>query len=366
MITPFPALHGFTGKVWTVLGACALVLLLYTLGDVLLALFGAVVLSVLLNVAVRRLRDLTSMPVPACLAVVMACLLAVIGGTVWFFGERLAEQWDVMKVLLPQAYAEWVGWLEGSEAGQFVNQFLAMMEPDVAETRAQLSELLTSATSMIVQLGLVLFGAIYLSADPASYRRLVIALTPPRFRWLISETLHAMSEALRAWLVGQLVSMAAVGVLTGLGLWAMGVPAALALAAVTAAFGIVPLVGPVLAAVPATLLGFTVNPQTALGVVALYIAVQQLEGHVLQPLIQRRAVDLPPVVLLFSLVAVGIVLGPIGVLLAAPLTVVAYVGVRRMYVQHTLGSQPFALRFQQDNALPHAADEGSALKRPPQ
>ena len=335
--------RGFTAKIWAALAASALVVLAYTLGEILLALFGAVVISVLLNAAVRRIRALTSLSVPACLALVIGCLLMLAGGIGWFFGEQLYDQWGAMRALLPQAYADWVSWLEGSELGQLLNQILMAMEPDVAETRAQLSALLSSATSMAVQIGLVLVGALYLSADPSTYRRIVIALTPPRFRWLTAETLYDASEALRAWLVGQLVSMGAVGLMTGVGLWMLDVPAALALAVLTAALGIVPLVGPVLAVVPATLLGFSVSPETALGVVILYIVVQQIEGHVLQPLIQKRAVDLPPVVLLFSLVAVGIVLGPIGVIFAAPLTVVVYVAVKRIYIEHVLASQSAAL-----------------------
>ena len=335
--------RGFTATIWTALAASALVVLAYTLSEILLALFGAVVLSVLLNAAAGRIRILTALPIPACVAIVIGCSLMLALGAVWFFGEQLYDQWDAMKALLPKAYADWVSWLEGSEAGQLLNQILMAMEPDVAETRAQLSALFSSATSMAVQIGLVIVGAVYLSADPSTYRRMIIALTPPRFRWLTSETLYDASEALRAWLVGQLVSMAAVGLMTGIGLWMLGVPAALALAVLTAAFGIVPLVGPVLAVIPATLLGFSASPETALCVVGLYVVVQQIEGHVLQPLIQKRAVDLPPVVLLFSLVAVGIVLGPIGVIFAAPLTVVMYVAVKRIYIEHVLASQSAAL-----------------------
>ncbi len=70
----------------------------------------------------------------------------------------------------------------------------------------------------------------------------------------------------------------------------------------------------------------------------LYIAVQQVESNLLQPLLQRRMADVPPVLLLLSMVAVGTVLGVVGLVLAAPITVVAFVAVQKLYVRQTLGN----------------------------
>ena len=63
---------------------------------------------------------------------------------------------------------------------------------------------------------------------------------------------------------------------------------------------------------------------------------QQLEGYVLTPLVQQYAVDLPGVILLFSLIGFGMLFGTLGVVLAAPLSVVTYVLVKRLYVIETL------------------------------
>ncbi|WP_141696216.1 AI-2E family transporter, partial [Xanthomonas translucens] len=115
-----------------------------------------------------------------------------------------------------------------------------------------------------------------------------------------------------------------------------GVPVALGIGLLTALLDFIPIVGPIVAAVPAVLLGFTVSPQVALGALLVFVVLQQLEGHVLQPLIQARAVDLPPALLLFSLFGIGVLFGPMGVVLAAPLTVVLYVLVKHLYVHHAL------------------------------
>ncbi|SCB03150.1 hypothetical membrane protein [Xanthomonas translucens pv. translucens DSM 18974] len=150
------------------------------------------------------------------------------------------------------------------------------------------------------------------------------------------EALSASGQVLRAWLGGQFLAMLVIGSLTGLGLWLLGVPVALGIGLLTALLDFIPIVGPIVAAVPAVLLGFTVSPQVALGALLVFVVLQQLEGHVLQPLIQARAVDLPPALLLFSLFGIGVLFGPMGVVLAAPLTVVLYVLVKHLYVHHAL------------------------------
>lgn len=76
---------------------------------------------------------------------------------------------------------------------------------------------------------------------------------------------------------------------------------------------------------------------TALWTLVLYLVIQQLQGNFLQPMIQKQAVDVPPAVLLFSVLACGMIFGFLGVLLSAPLTVVLYVLIQRIYVQTMLG-----------------------------
>ena len=130
--------------------------------------------------------------------------------------------------------------------------------------------------------------------------------------------------------------MVVVGLLTGIGLWALGMPSALTLGLMAGVLEFIPFAGPILSAVPAVLLALAVSPDLALWVLLLYFAVQQFEGYVLTPLVQQYAVDLPGVVLLFSLLAFGALFGTLGVILAAPLTVVTYVLIKRLYVIETL------------------------------
>ena len=102
--------------------------------------------------------------------------------------------------------------------------------------------------------------------------------------------------------------------------------------------GIVPLVGSVVGAVPGLLLALGQGGGAVLRAAALYLAVQQLESNTILPVVGQRTVEISSALLLFSVVAVGAVLGVGDVILAAPLTAVAFVLVRKLYVRRTLGN----------------------------
>jgi predicted PurR-regulated permease PerM len=184
----------------------------------------------------------------------------------------------------------------------------------------------------------VIVGGIFMAARPGLYRRGLIKLVPEGGRDNAALALEDSWKALRLWLFGRLVSMVLVGLLTGLGLWWIGIPAALTLGIVAALLEFVPFLGPILAAIPAILLALAVDPTLFLWVVGLFLVIQQIEGNIIAPLVQQQAVELPPALLLFSLVAAGLVFGIVGILFAEPLTVVLFVLVKRLYVREALNT----------------------------
>ena len=97
--------------------------------------------------------------------------------------------------------------------------------------------------------------------------------------------------------------MLIVGVLTGVGLWLAGVPSPLALGLLAGLADIVPYAGPVAAAVPGLLLALLQGPETAFWALVVYIIVQQIEGNLILPVVQRHMVTLPPALTIFSIIA---------------------------------------------------------------
>jgi len=183
---------------------------------------------------------------------------------------------------------------------------------------------------------IVIFGGIFLAAQPRFYGVGAIKLIPPDKRALIAEAADESAVALRLWLKGQIVAMIAIGILTWIGFQIIGVQSALVLAIIAGLLEFVPYAGAIASAIPAVMVALVQSPQLAVWTVIMYIVVHHLEAYVLQPIVQQWAVEVPAVIMLFSLLAFGLLFGFIGVLFAAPLAVVSYVLVKRLYVVEAL------------------------------
>jgi predicted PurR-regulated permease PerM len=179
---------------------------------------------------------------------------------------------------------------------------------------------------------LVLIGGLYLAAQPTLYQGGLLRLVPDTSRKNVAETLDAVTVSLRNWLKGQALGMLFVGVATGIGLWLVGVPAAFAIGLVAGLAEFVPYLGILVAGIPAIILGFGQGVETGIWTLVVLVAVQQIQGNLVMPLLQNRMVDLPPALTIFGIIAAGILFGVAGVLLATPLTIVVLVLVRRWYL----------------------------------
>ncbi len=130
-----------------------------------------------------------------------------------------------------------------------------------------------------------------------------------------------------------------IGVLTWIGLSVIGVPLALTLGLIAGLFSFVPNFGPILSAVPAILLAFVDSPTSALYVLILFVVVQLIESNLVTPLIERRTVELPPVLTIFAQLALTILVGAVGLILATPILAVVMVLVQTIYIQDVLGDK---------------------------
>lgn len=322
-----------------VLSLAALFALAWMMRSVLILIFAAVLIAVILRAGANALQSRAPLPTGIALAVVIIAFLGLIGIVFWLFGAQISSQMSELFSRLPQAYAQFkirIG--EPDLDRQLIGQ-LQSMAPDGGTIVSAVKTIVGSVTGAISGLVLAIVGGIYLAAQPQLYRGGLLLLIPRSKRANVDEAVERSGDALRRWLIAQLFAMAAVALLSGVGLWMIGIPSPLALALIAGLFEFVPVLGPFLSAVPAVLLAATIGANEMLLTAGLYLFIQQVEGNVIMPIVQQRSVDLPPALTLFSLVAFGLLFGLTGLLLAAPLTVVAYVMVRKLYVTDALGEE---------------------------
>jgi predicted PurR-regulated permease PerM len=233
----------------------------------------------------------------------------------------------------------------------------AEIVPQTGEILGRITGVFSTTLGAVVNLAIVLVMGFYLALDPGQYARGVTALITPRYRERGREVLAALARALRWWLVGRVAAMAVVGVLTAIGLALAGMPLVLALALIAGLLSFIPFAGPILSAIPAVLIGLVESPLTALYVVVIYAGVQFIEGNFATPLIQKRAVSLPPAVLITAQLLFGVLFGFFGVLLATPITVAGIVVVQILYIQGVLGAEVTVLG-QHRSPAPVGGEEG--------
>ncbi|MFO7807055.1 MAG: AI-2E family transporter [Candidatus Moraniibacteriota bacterium] len=170
----------------------------------------------------------------------------------------------------------------------------------------------------LLKVVIVLSLSFYLVVKKEGMMGFIKFVVPEEHHHYASRLTRKIQNKMGRWLIGQLSLALIVFVLNFLVLSLLGVPYALLLALIGGILEIIPYIGPVLAFVPAVLIGLTVSPVIALLVAVFYILIQQLESHVLTPLIMKKAVGLDPVVIILALLIGGTLAGLLGILISVP------------------------------------------------
>ena len=325
----------FVRRTCIVLALAAVVFLAWQLRLVLVLLFGAAVVAIIFEAIAAPLTKLFRLPHVLAVSVAAVFVLALIIGVGWLFGGQIAGEVDTLAQEIPRALARLDGWIRGAHVGHQLQTWLSHFGSS-GDIVSRVRGLLGTASEVTTNFLIVLFGGLFLATQPDFYRTGAIKLVPQERRAVVARAMDESARALRLWLKGQLMAMIVIGLMTGVGLWLIGVPSALVLGILAGFFEFIPFAGPILSAIPGVLLALAQSPQMALWATGVYVFVQHSEAYLIQPIIQQYAVEVPAVVLLFSLLAFGSLFGALGVVFAAPLTVVAYVLVKRLYVIEAL------------------------------
>lgn len=323
----------FSKKLGLVVATVVGALLAWQLADLLLIVFASVLVAILFRALADVIARPTGLSAGWSLAVAVLLAAGLIALVSTLFGATIRDNIDTLAEQLPTAWRAVrdrignSGWLNNAleRGGE------AILSGGNVVTR--IGGALGAVLGGVANVFLVLFAGLYIAAQPHLYRDGFLKLIPPSDRGRIDAAMTRCGHALRNWLLGQVIAMVLVGALTSAGLAFLSVPSALALGLFAGLAEFVPILGPIAAAIPALIIAFSQDAKTALWVLGLFVVIQQLEGNLLQPIIQRKMASLPPAVTLFAVLAFAILFGAVGALLAAPLAVVTLVLVQDLYVE---------------------------------
>jgi predicted PurR-regulated permease PerM len=309
-------------------------LLLWHAIALVLLIFAGILLAILLiGVSDPIARHL---PVSRAALVVVIMLLiaaALIGGVALTGPELVAQGAQLRDSLAAEAVQRWAMSFDAVEESSLD---LAQLLPSAEGALGGVITVIGATFGGLGYIVLIAFLGLYLAVNPAVYADAAIRLIPVDRRERMREVLLEAAETLRHWMLGTSAVMLLLGVITYVGLQLIGVPLALLLAVVSGLSAFVPIIGPMLAGALMVLVALSESWQLALWAGGFYLLLQTLESYLLTPLIQERAIDLPPAAVIAAQVLMGLLFGILGVVLATPLAAAASVMIKRLYVEGLL------------------------------
>ncbi|MFL5522599.1 MAG: AI-2E family transporter [Gemmatimonadaceae bacterium] len=336
-------------------GVILTVLLLWMLGTtahVFLLLFIAIIISLYLGAVRDLLVNRAHMPPRLAFFVSVVGTFTALLGLFAILLPPVVEQTRSLITVLP-TYIE--TWEKGIDT--FVARFPAMRDvwkpgehPLISAVYDQLSQQAETVVPRVLSFVNFLIDAfavgvmsIYLALQPGTYREWLIALFPPIHRDLVRDVLRDLADALRAYIVGQLLTMTLLAALTAAGLYILKVPYWLTFGIFTGLVAVVPFFGTLLSTtLPALfVLGGPGGGTRALYVLLLGVVIHLIEGNLVSPLVMSKKIDMPPVLTITAVLVIGKLLGPLGLVVALPMLVTLMVIVRRILINRIYEGKGF-------------------------
>lgn len=344
------------GRLGATLTAITLtVLLLWMLGKTagaFLLLFIAIIISLYLRAVADTLERRLKIPERLSFPLALIATLGALGGLAALLVPPVIAQTRDLFTVLPDYVAGWETRIDNTlvklpamrgywHPGQheilrvFYNQISGIVQGFVPRV--------FSIVGILIDIFSVLVMSIYLALQPGVYREWLIALFPPRHRDLVRDILRDMAESLRAYIVGQLTTMAVLATLTAFLLYLLSVPYWLAFGVFTGLVSVVPFFGTLLSTLlpAAFVLTGPGGGTRALLVIGAGVIVHIVEGNFVSPLVMSRKVELPPILTIMSVLVIGTVLGPLGLVIAVPALAAIMVLVRRILIDRIYEGKGF-------------------------
>lgn len=298
-----------------VVGGAALIVLLI---EPILFILASIVIAVMLDGGTRLLGRVLPIARGYRLAIVTVAVFLFIAWTVFLTGTQVAQQAAQLPALIESQVARMQTWASSHGVDLGLNE-LRQAGQQLLGSVGRVTAVLSSAAGVVSSLVMMLVLAIFLAVEPNIYSRGLAWFVPVAHREETHEIIDKVGYTLRRLMAGRLVGMMATGGLTGFLLMMGGVPMATLLGVLTFILAFLPNIGAIISGVLIMLVGFSVDVQHGLFAIGVYFTVQIVESYLITPTVARKAVDMPPALVLGAQILFGALFGILGLALADPL-----------------------------------------------
>jgi len=317
----------------------------------LFLVFAGVLLGVALTAMTNLLAKVMGGPHSLRLTLVCLALAAGLSGVIFLGGSTIAQQATVLsntiksQIVTVKAFLEQHGvdtsYLElgsaasatpGNTSAETPAAGLPKNLPSAGAIASgggaivtQTFKLLLGTVSAVGNFFIVLFLGLSFAAQPSVYRKGLLAIAPARHRKSVTIVVDRISDTLERWLIAQMITMAAVFMVTWIGLTIIGIQSSFILGIQAGLLAFIPTVGALMGGLIIVLASLASGWVAAASAFGLFLGVHALESYILTPIIQRQALDIPPATLFAFQILLGVVFGVWGLALALPLMAIVKV-----------------------------------------
>lgn len=304
---------------------------LWILRDILLVVLVSVVIA---SAAEPAILLLGRVRFPRMLSVLLVYGggITLIGFGLWsFVPVFMHDVADVLRLLMQQDTLSNALHAAAPDVAAAIDRNASLL--DFLSTRLAASDVVDTVTQFFggfISIILTVVLAFYFSAQERGIENFLRLVTPAREAGYVVGLWRRAQHKIGLWFQGQLLLGLVVGTLAFIGLSLLGVKSAAFLSVLIMVFELIPVLGPIMAAIPAIAIAHSgihgIIPATGITaatiVAVMYVIIQQVESHVVYPLVVRKIIGIPPVLVILSLVIGGDLGSLVGILLAVPMMAV--------------------------------------------
>jgi predicted PurR-regulated permease PerM len=303
--------------------------LLYLLSDVIMILLFAIVIASAVSPFVSwfEKRGVPRLVAVLILYLMVTALIVVLSSLIL---PSVSSDLSQLTSYLPKITQDISTSLDSVQSGSpryfdfvaEIQNILEMLSSYLQQFSQSALNIAVSAFGGIVAFVAVVIISFYLAVMRKGIETFLEAVVPESYEEYVVDLWKRVEVKVGYWLQGQLLLALIVGLLVYVGLSLLGVRFALVFAILAMALEIVPVAGPVLASIPAILMAFVQNPSMAVWVTGLYIVIQQVENHLLVPLVLGKTTGLNPVVVILAILVGSSLAGIAGAILGVPVATI--------------------------------------------
>ncbi|MEK7567850.1 MAG: AI-2E family transporter [Patescibacteria group bacterium] len=322
-----------SGSIVRVILFLVLFWLIFYLRDLVLIILTAVVIASSIEPFIQWFHKIKVSRVLSTLFIYLAFGVFLMGTIYFLVPPLLNEAIGIIERLPPDLrnidfsnLTKGTEFLTGNESLQFAKGL------SISDTFSNTKEIINSISGNFFKTTGVLFGGLlslalitvlsfYFAVQETGIDDFLRVITPTRHQDYVVGLWKRAQVKIGLWMQGQMILGVIVGILVYLGLTILGVPYAFFLAILAMVFELVPVFGPIIAAVPATIMGFVDGgASTGFFTIGLFLIIQQFENHLIYPLVVRKVVGIPPILVIIALIVGAKLAGFLGIILSVPVS----------------------------------------------